>query len=207
MVSKKLIRLGLHLLLLLPLVELVWQAIQLSQGLESRLGADPGKIILEDLATISVWLLLASLAVTPIRKIFHWSLIQSYRRMLGLHAFSYMTLHILSYQAFLLGWDWAELGSEIINRPYILLGLIAWVICLAMAMTSYKWAMKKLGRNWLKLHQLVYLAAILIIIHEIWQAKSALGEPLIHAAILLVLLSVRGYFKIIKRSRTGSASI
>lgn len=181
----------LHLLLLLPLLEIVYQIWALMNGQPHRLSADPGKVILEDLATIGLWLLLATLAVTPIRKMLGWNLVQRYRRILGLYSFGYITLHLLAFLAFILAWDWLSLAQEITERPYLVVGMLAWLMLVALAATSFNKAIRWLGRRWAQLHKLVYLIAILAVAHEWWQAKGALGEPLLHAVILSLLLGYR----------------
>ena len=181
----------LHVLLLCPLIEECWQIWLLSSGLPNRLGPDPGKVVLEDLATVAIWLLLLGLAISPARQLLKLADLLRFRRMIGLYAFVYAMLHLLSYLAFILAWDWSALWEDIAKRPYIIVGTIALVILLALAVTSYKAAMKFLGKRWKKLHRLVYLAVLLAVLHEWWQAKEAINEPLLHLAIALILLGYR----------------
>lgn len=187
----------LHIALLIPFLEVCYQILLLTQGQANRLGPDPGKVILEDLATIGIWILLLSLALTPLKKILKIPELARFSRMLGLYAFFYLLLHLLSYLAFILAWDFSTFWDDIIKRPYMIVGALAMLILWAMAATSYKAAIRLLGRNWKKLHRLVYVAAILAVIHEWWQAKEAINEPLLHAGVLAVLLGYRArvYFK------------
>ncbi|WP_428242520.1 sulfite oxidase heme-binding subunit YedZ [Gynuella sp.] len=185
------IKVFLHLALLLPLLEECWQIWLLMNGMPNRLGPDPGKVILEDLATVAIWLLLLGLAITPAKQIFKISDLIRFRRMVGLYAFTYALLHLLSYLAFILGWDFRALWEDIVKRPYIIVGTLSLVILAALAATSFKAAMKFMGRRWKKLHQMVYLAVLLAILHEWWQAKEALSEPLLHLVIASLLLGYR----------------
>lgn len=189
----------LHLLLLLPFLELVYQVFMLVQGMPNRLGADPGKVILEHLATVGIWILLATLAVTPLRKIFGWRVLQRYRRMLGLYAFFYISLHLLSYLMFILAWDWPALAEDVTKRPYMVVGMLAWVMLVLLAATSFNKAIRWMGRNWARLHKLVYAIAILAVVHEWWQAKEALGEPALHGVVLALLLGYRLFENLKKR--------
>lgn len=184
----------LHAALLTPLIEICYQIFLLTQGENNRFGPDPGKVILEDLATIGIWILLLSLLLTPLKKIFKLSTLLRFSRMIGLYAFFYIFLHLLSYLAFILAWDFSTFLDDIIKRPYMIVGAIALVILCIMAATSYKAAVRRLGRNWKKLHKLVYIAAILAIVHEWWQAKEAINEPLLHGTILAILLGYRLFY-------------
>ena len=184
----------LHLLLVYLFVEECWQVWLLYGGQANRLGPDPGKVILEDFATIAIWLLLAGLAISPARQILKMPELVRFRRIIGLYAFGYACLHLMSYLAFILAWDFSALLEDVIKRPYIIVGTLSLFILLLLAATSYKAAMKRLGKLWKKLHRLVYPAVLLAILHEWWQAKEALNEPLLHLAIALALLGYRLFF-------------
>ncbi len=187
-------KITLHCLLLLPFLEECYQVFALLQNNEHRLGPDPGKVILEDFASIAIWLLLLSLSLTPIKKVFRFSEVMRFSRLIGLYVFFYVCLHILSYLAFILAWDFSTFTEDIIKRPYMIVGATSALILFSMALTSYKFAIRKLGNKWKKLHKFVYIAAILALTHEWWQAKQAIGEPLLHATILFILLSTRFYY-------------
>ncbi|AJQ97392.1 sulfite oxidase heme-binding subunit YedZ [Gynuella sunshinyii] len=191
MLKSRWVKALLHIALLLPLLEECWQIWLLVNGMPNRLGPDPGKVILEDLATVAIWLLLLGLAITPAKQIFRINDLMRFRRMVGLYAFTYALLHLLSYLAFILGWDFSALWEDIIKRPYIIVGTLSLVILAALAATSYKAAMRFLGKRWKKLHQLVYPAVLLAILHEWWQAKEAFNEPLLHLVIASALLGYR----------------
>ncbi|MCW8998867.1 MAG: sulfoxide reductase heme-binding subunit YedZ, partial [Kangiellaceae bacterium] len=137
--------------------------------------------------------LLLSLSITPLRRLSGVYLLIKFRRMLGLYSFFYLCVHILTYFAFYLEFRWSELGKEIIERPYITLGFLAWLLMIPLAITSTKSFQRRLGRKWAALHKLVYTIAALGLVHYIWQSKSDLNEPLIYVAwgILLMLLRVK----------------
>ena len=192
-------KLVLHLVLLIPFVELVVQVVSFAQGGSHRLGADPGKFIVDELANYGLWLLLITLAVTPVRRLLKWNRVQRYRRMLGLYCFGYITLHLLAYLAFLLAWDFANLIEDVVKRPYIIFGALAWLGLLLLAATSFNRAMRILKKNWARLHKLIYPVAILAVVHEWWQAKEALSEPALHGLILAILLGIRLFYWLKKK--------
>ena len=133
-------------------------------------------------------LLLATLAITPLRKLSGWNKIIRYRRMLGLFAFFYISTHLSIYLVIDLGGFWSQLLSEIIKRPYITVGFAAWLLLIPLAITSTKAMMRRLGRRWQQLHRLVYVAALLGVLHFMWLVKADKREPAIYLAILIVLM-------------------
>ena len=203
------VRLSLHLLCWVPFLEILYQVQLLSQGSAmARWTADPGKSLHEELATIGLWLLLISLTMTPIKLVTGWAKPIQYRRLWGLYSFFYLSLHVLAFWAFILERDIAALGGEILKRPYLIVGFLAWFGLLLMAATSYKAAMRRLGKRWKLLHQWVYVLAILGVWHEWWQAKEAWREPALHILLLVLLLSIRLYFFLTKRrKRQKSAAV
>ncbi|GAB2675926.1 protein-methionine-sulfoxide reductase heme-binding subunit MsrQ [Aliiglaciecola aliphaticivorans] len=174
-----------HLTALLPLIWVFYQ------GAIDQLGGDPVKEILHFTGISAFNLLLISLLVAPLAKRFKIAPLMRVRRLLGLYAFVYAMAHFLSYIFFELQLAWQLIISEIIKRPYITVGFSAFVILMILALTSTSWAQRKLGRTWQSLHNLVYLAAILVALHYIWSVKSDVLQPLIYWAILLILLSFR----------------
>lgn len=159
------------------------------------LGANPVEAILNSCGEWSLRLLLATLAITPLR---HWTgriWLLAYRRMLGLFAFFYVTLHFLTYAVLDLGLDWSTLGEDIAKRPFITIGVLALVLLIPLAVTSTRGWMRRLGRRWQRLHRLVYPAAILGVWHFYWQVKLDTLEPTIYAAILAVLLGWRLWYR------------
>jgi sulfoxide reductase heme-binding subunit YedZ len=170
-----------------PLVLMVWEYYA------GTLGIDIVNAINNRTGRAAVILLLASLACTPLNILFGWRQVLTLRKSLGLWAFFYAALHLLNF----VGLDYAfNLGQifqdAILSKPYILAGLAALLILLALALTSTRGAMRRLGRNWKRLHQLVYAAGGLAVLHFLWQAKAAERmEPLLYALGLGLLLFVR----------------
>ncbi|MDD9827161.1 MAG: sulfoxide reductase heme-binding subunit YedZ [Deltaproteobacteria bacterium] len=138
-------------------------------------------------------LLLASLAVTPLRRIFGWRGLAPFRRTLGLLAFGYALLHFATYLALDLGFDFAALAEDVGERLYITAGFAAFLLLLPLAITSTRGWQRRLGRRWLKLHRVVYAAGALAVLHFIWLVKADLRDPLLYAALLAVLLGVRAH--------------
>ncbi len=166
------------------------------------LGVNPVETVQDTLGIWGLRLLLATLVVTPLRVIGGWPWLQSFRRMLGLLAFFYVALHFLWYLFVDQAFDWRQLAADVVKRPYVTAGFTAFVLLVPLAATSTKAAMRRLGRRWLKLHRLVYAAAILACVHFWWQVKADIREPLVYAAILALLLGwrlVRGRFAAAKR--------
>jgi len=160
------------------------------------LGADPQETLLHGLGMWSFYFLLGSLSITPLRRWFRWPKLINYRRMLGLYFAFYLFLHVITYLWLFLGWQWEMIGSELIKRPYLTLGIVAFVLTLPLIATSNLWAQRKLKRHWKRLHQLVYGIAILGWVHYFWQVKADLNEPLLYGFLLAALLMPRVWWKI-----------
>ena len=157
----------------------------------NSLGADPVDTLTHATGIWALRFLLLSLAITPLRQWTGWNWLIRYRRMLGLFAFFYATVHLAIYVVLDLGAYWADLITDITKRPYMTVGFAAWLILLPLAATSTQRMIRRLGRSWQKLHRLVYAAAILAILHFFWLVKADLREPAIYALILAVLLGAR----------------
>lgn len=180
------LKVALHLAAFLPLVWLFYAA---SQGYFS---ADPAKDIQHFTGRMTLKLLLATLLVTPLTRLLKQPLLIRTRRLLGLWCFAWATLHLISYSLLELGINnLALLGQELVSRPYLTLGIISWLILLALAFTSTQAAQRKLGRRWQTLHNFVYLVAILAPIHYLWSVKILSPQPLIYALMAVVLLAWR----------------
>ncbi|MNI67121.1 Sulfoxide reductase heme-binding subunit YedZ [compost metagenome] len=137
-------------------------------------------------------LLLATLLVTPLARYARQPLLIRCRRLLGLWCFAWGTLHLVSYSTLELGLsNIGLLGRELVTRPYLTLGILCWLILLALATTSTLWAQRKLGASWQKLHNFVYLVAILAPIHYLWSVKTLSPQPFIYASLALLLLALR----------------
>jgi sulfoxide reductase heme-binding subunit YedZ len=156
-----------------------------------RLSANP----VEDITlTTGIWTLrclLITLAVTPIRRITGWNRVIQYRRMLGLFAFFYATVHLLTYIILDQGLEFRYVFADIAKRPYITAGMTAFVLMIPLAITSTKGWIRRLGRRWQMLHRLIYVSGIAACLHFIWKVKVVIGEPVYYAAILAALLGFR----------------
>lgn len=161
-------------------------------GLASQsLGPNPIREMLHVTGKTSLNLLMITLMVTPIRAATGWAALQAARRALGLFAFAYAVLHFLIYAVLELDLDFSDLGREIARRPFIIVGMVALLALIPLAITSTNRMMRKLGRRWQTLHQLIYPIAILGVWHYYWQVKADIREPLIYAGILTALLGYR----------------
>ncbi len=155
------------------------------------LGVNPAETIQLSTGLWAFRFLLLTLAVTPLRRLTHWNVAIQYRRMLGLFAFFYATLHFTSYWAFDLLFAFGAMAKDVAKRPFILLGFTAFLLMIPLAVTSTKGWIRRLGRRWARLHQLVYLSAILAAIHFALKVKVFTGEPVYYAAGVAVLLGYR----------------
>ncbi len=183
---------ALHALVLVPLVLLGWKAWQVGSGTDlDALGADPVAAIEHELGLWALRLLLVTLAVTPLRQFTGQPQLLRFRRMLGLWAFAYASLHFTAWLVLdLRGW-WGQVFADIVERPYITVGFAAWLLLVPLAVTSTRGWMRRLGRHWGRLHRLVYAIAVLAVLHFWWVVKSDFREPLLYAVILAVLLGWR----------------
>ncbi|MDQ7882099.1 protein-methionine-sulfoxide reductase heme-binding subunit MsrQ [Atlantibacter hermannii] len=180
------LKVALHLAAFLPFVWLFWAA---SQGYFS---ADPAKDIQHFTGRMALKLLLATLLVAPLARYAKQPLLIRTRRLLGLWCFAWASLHLTSYALLELGINnVALLGKELVSRPYLTLGIVSWLILLALAVTSPQIMQRKLGRRWQTLHNFVYLVAILAPIHYMWSVKTLSPQPLIYAALAAGLLALR----------------
>lgn len=160
------------------------------------LGADP---IEETQDFVGIWalrLLLITLALTPVRLVTGQAWVIRLRRMTGLFALFYVSMHFLNYLVPDQGLDWAAIVEDIVERPFITLGVLALAGLIVLGITSTNGWRRRLGRRWQKLHRLVYLIAILACTHFWWQVKLDTMEATIYAGILAALLGVRVYFRL-----------
>lgn len=155
------------------------------------LGANPVEMILNTCGKTALNLLMLTLCITPIRRSTGINRLIAFRRLLGLFAFFYVVLHFLTYVLLDLGLAWDTLWIDITERPYITVGFTALVLLIPLAVTSTHALQRRLGRRWVKLHRLVYVIAVLGVVHFWWQVKADIAEPLLYAFLLTVLLGVR----------------
>jgi len=182
------VRYALHAALLVPLLLLVLGAFGVAG---QSLGPDPVETLLRELGWWAVTLLVAGLAVTPLRQWLKQAPLLRLRRPLGLWAFAYAMLHFTVYLVLDRQLAWGEVLKDLSKRPYIMVGFAAVLLLLPLAATSTAWAMRKLGRRWQKLHRLAYATAILGVVHFLMQVKKDLTEPLLYAVVLAALLGWR----------------
>jgi methionine sulfoxide reductase heme-binding subunit len=171
--------------------------------LAGTLGVNPAETVQLSTGRWALKFLLISLAVTPVRRITGWNLVIRYRRMLGLFAFFYAALHLLSYWSFDLGFAIGDFAADIVKRPFITLGVAAFALLVPLALTSTQGAIRRLGRRWTQVHRLVYLAAILAAIHFALKVKVFTGDPVIYAVTLALLLGFRLVWHL-RRSRSAA---
>ena len=177
----------------LALVPLAWLAFSLWAG---RTGPNPAEDII---LTTGIWalrFLLITLAVTPLRRLTGLNVIIQYRRMLGLFAFFYAGVHLFSYLLFDRLFRVGEILTDIADRPFITAGVTALTLMIPLAVTSTKSWIRRLGRRWQTLHRLVYVSAAAACLHFAWKVKIFVGEPLYCAAILVMLLGFRLFWRL-----------
>ena len=160
-------------------------------ALRGRLGANPIEEVLHRLGWWALAILMVSLAITPVRRITGWNQIIRYRRLVGLFAFAYATLHLLGYVVLDQWFAWKYIVEDIAERPFILAGFSAWLMLLPLALTSTTGWIRRLGRRWVTLHRVVYLAAALGTLHFFWRVKADTREPIVFVLLLAALLLLR----------------
>jgi sulfoxide reductase heme-binding subunit YedZ len=171
---------------LAPLAALLWRAVG------DDLSANPISFVTNWLGDWTLRLLLASLAVTPLRIVFGWSWPVSLRRLLGLFAFFYAALHFSVWLVLDHFFAWAQMGADIVKRPYITIGMTALVLMIPLAATSTAGAIRRLGgRRWQWLHRLIYVIGLCAVLHYLWLAKKANPDPYYYAAAFALLMAIR----------------
>ena len=169
----------------------VWPLLWLYQAWEDVLGPDPGKVLIDRLGLGTLVLLLITLSMTPVQKLTGWAGWVAVRRQLGLWCFAYVVLHLSGYTAFILGFDWSQLGVELRKRPYIIVGALGFLCLLALAVTSNRYSQRRLGSRWKKLHRLAYVVLGLGLLHMLWIVRADLKEWAVYASIGVLLLVLR----------------
>jgi sulfoxide reductase heme-binding subunit YedZ len=179
-------------------------------GAVSLLGPDPTATLSHGTGYAGLRILILSLAISPVRRLsakLAW--LVRFRRMLGLYAFFYICLHLAVYLKLYANLDWPTLVDDLTKRRYIIVGFAAWLLMVPLALTSTKWSIRKLGKNWQRLHRLSYLAAILGMIHYWWIVKKGVMTPLPLTLVLAALLAARPLWSWIdarRRQRRATAA-
>ncbi|WP_085584309.1 MULTISPECIES: protein-methionine-sulfoxide reductase heme-binding subunit MsrQ [unclassified Pseudomonas] len=169
----------------------IWPLLWFYQAFSDLLGPDPGKVLVDRLGLGALVLLLVTLSMTPAQKLTGWAGWIAVRRQLGLWCFAYVVVHLFSYMAFILGFDWSQLGVELRKRPYVIVGALAFLGLLALAVTSNRYSQRRLGVRWKKLHRLVYPILGLGLLHMLWIVRADLKEWAVYAFIGASLLVLR----------------
>jgi sulfoxide reductase heme-binding subunit YedZ len=178
----------------------LWPILSLSVAIFlNNLGANPVEFIERHFGKWALIFLCLTLSMTPLRRITHMNQWILYRRMLGLFTFFYATVHLLCYIGLDYHFAWIDIKNDIIKHRYVLVGFLGWLLLLPLAITSSEKMMRKLKSNWKRLHRLIYLIAILGVLHFAWLVKKDITEPLIYALIVLILFLLR--LNLFKRQR------
>ena len=183
--ASRLIKPALFVLCLAPLAVMVFDA------LTGRLAAEPIKDLTHRTGIWGITLITATLAVTPLRRVTGWNRLQSFRRMLGLFAFTYLALHFLVYLVLDQFFDWHTIAKDIGKRPYITVGFTGLMLMVPLAVTSTRGWVRRLGKRWVSLHALLYVTALAGIVHFTWSQKKDITRPTRYAVVLVVLLGAR----------------
>ncbi len=171
---------------LAPIAWLAWAAV------EGRLGANPISEITKETGTWTLRFVVLTLAITPVRKLTGWNLLVRYRRMLGLFAFFYGTLHFVTYVWLDQFFDLASITKDVLKRPFITVGFAAFLLMAPLALTSTTgWIRRLGGKRWQALHRLIYATAVLGVVHYWWLVKADISRPLAYGAIVATLLAAR----------------
>jgi sulfoxide reductase heme-binding subunit YedZ len=198
--GSRLAKLFVGVLALLPAARIGWLA------LDGDLGANPIAEAMNRLGFWTLTLLLVTLAPTPIQIVTGWKWPLRLRRMLGLETFVYVSLHFAVYLGVDQFFDFRAIGEDIVKRKFITIGFAAFVLLIPLAITSTDGMVRRLGfARWKKLHRLIYLAAVLGVIHFVWRVKSDLRQPLMFAAALALLLAIRAFGASRPRPKRASA--
>lgn len=165
-------------------------------GYTNDLGVNPAETLQLETGGWALKFLLITLAVTPLRRLTGGNRIIQYRRLLGLFAFFYAFMHVLTYLVLDKYFAFDEMIADVAKRPFITAGFVAFVTMIPLAITSTKGWIRRLGRRWQALHRLIYISGIAAVVHFIWKVKVVVGEPVYYAAVLAVLLGFRAVWRL-----------
>jgi len=192
--SRSFYRLTQPVVFLMCLLPLAWLLLRAFEVADFGLGANPIEELLHQLGRWGLKLLLLTLLITPLRRWTGWNWLLRFRRMLGLFAFFYIVLHFLTYAILDQSLELSLIIEDVIERPYITLGMTGLLLLIPLAATSTKGMMRRLGKRWQKLHRLVYVIAVAGVWHFYWQVKLDTLDASFYTLILAVLLGTRVYY-------------
>lgn len=198
------IKAALFVLALLPFLRLIWAVFT------DHLGANPLEFITRNTGDWTLYFLCITLSVTPLRRLFHLNWLLKMRRMLGLFGFFYASLHFLTFLWFDHFFDVAEMLSDVIKRPFILVGFCAFVLLIPLALTSTNKMIRRLGaQRWQWLHRLIYVIAMLGVLHYFWMkaGKHDFAQPSLLGAVVAILLLMRVFWAVQKRFGAQNLSV
>ncbi len=178
------VRVAFFVLCLTPFIALAYSVAT------NALGPDPAEHLMHVTGEWVMRFMVLVLAATPLAR-WGWPRLARYRRMIGLYAWFYATLHLLVFAQVFIGWSGEILLEELVERPYVLVGFLAWLILVPLGITSANSIRRKMGRSWRKLHQLTYAVAVLGWLHLLWLSRSDVGEAVVYGAIFLGLFAYR----------------
>ncbi len=184
-------KIAVFLLALLPLIRIVVWAVL------DKMGANPLEWMTRNTGSWAIYILLLTLAITPLRRISGWNWLQKFRRMLGLYAFFYASLHLTMYIWFDHFFEWETIWPDIIKRPFVLAGMVSWGMMLALAISSPQAVLRRMGgKRWQRLHQLMYVLVPVAVLHVYWMkaGKHDFFWPAVYGGITVVLLGLRIWF-------------
>ena len=182
-------------LCLVPVGRLAWGV------WNDTLGANPIEFIIRALGDWALRFVLITLAVTPLRKLAGWTWLMPLRRMLGLYAFFYATLHLSAYIWVDQFFDWIAIAKDIIKRPFITVGMLTFTLLIPLAITSNNAMIRRMGgKRWQLLHRAIYVIGAIGVLHFWWMVKLDITQPAIYAAVLAALLGIRLFWNVQRRS-------
>ena len=185
LLQRKTIRVIVFFICLAPFAQLIYYVAA------NKAGPDPAQALSHLSGEWALNFLLFTLTITPLRQLTGVQVVVTYRRMLGLYSFFYASLHLLFFVALYLAWDFGDLAAELRERPYITLGFLAWLLLLPLALTSTNAWRRRLKRAWNRLHKLVYLAALIAVLHVWWQLRQSYVDQVFYTALFMMLMIAR----------------
>ena len=188
-INQRYLKVAIFTLSLVPIFYIIYQIIT------NQLGPEPIKDITHHTGKWTLYFIVITLAMTPLKKITKLNIWINYRRMFGLFIFFYASVHLMPYVGLDYRFDLVSIGDDIIKKKYIFIGFAAWLLLIPLAVTSNKRMMKILKAKWKKLHRLIYLISLCGAIHYLWLVKRDLTEPIIFLTVILILLALRFKFK------------